>query len=222
MKANLLKERAMKLLKVLFLISILSLVSCSNNKKKSAEKPEDNTVAEMEDESDFIVDSDEEDLELSEDSMESGEEVAMEDSMSDTQVMDGSDNSASITMTEGIGDYTVEKGDTMMLIAFKLYGDYRKWKSLAEMNPGVGAGSLAAGTSIKYNEPSEKFVWNPEGLPYLIQQGDTLGSISNDKYGTVSKWKLLYENNKPMIHDPNLIFAGFTLYYVPERDVASE
>lgn len=213
----------MKLLKVLLLISIFALVSCSNNKKKTAEKPQDNTVAEMEDESDFIVDSDEEDLELAEEpSSEPVEEELFAEEASETQVMDGSNNASSISMTEGVSEYTVEKGDTLMLIAFKLYGDYRKWKSLQEMNPGVDAGKLSAGSNIKYNEPSEKFVWNPDGLPYLIKNGDTLGSISNDKYGTVSKWKLLYENNKPMIHDPNLIFAGFTLYYVPERDVASE
>ncbi len=197
-------------------------MSCSNNKKKAADKPTDNTVAEMEDESDFIVDSDEEDLELSEGdaSLESDELVS--ESSSDVQVMDGSDNSTSIAMTEGVADYQIEKGDTLMLIAFKLYGDYRKWKSLQELNPGVSTGALAEGAALKYNVPSEKFVWSPEGLPYLIKTGDTLGTISNDKYGTTSKWKLLYDNNRPMIHDPNLIFAGFTLYYVPERDVASE
>lgn len=211
----------MKLLKVFLLISLFALVSCSNNKKKSSAKPQDNTVAEMEDESDFIVDSDEEDLELSSD--ESMEEEALVDSSgSETEIMDGSNNASAISMTEGVEDYQVERGDTLMLIAFKLYGDYRKWKDLKEMNPGVSAGSLSEGSALKYNVPSERFVWNPQGLPYLIKDGDTLGTISNDKYGTVSKWKLLYENNKPMIHDANLIFAGFTLYYVPERDVASE
>ena len=176
----------------------------------------------MEDEYDFIVDSDEEDLELSSDdsALESDDSLAQDDSQ--TEIMESSDNSSSITMTEGVGDYQVEKGDTLMLVAFKLYGDYRKWKSLQEMNPGMSEGSLSEGATLKYNEPSEKFVWSPEGLPYLIKNGDTLGTISNDKYGTVSKWRLLYENNKPMIQDPNLIFAGFTLYYVPERDVASE
>ena len=210
----------MKLLKVFLFISLFTLVSCSNNKKKTAEKPADNTVAEMEDESDFIVDSDEEDLELSSD--EPIEESLADDSSFENEVMDGFDNSQQITMTDGVGDYSVEKGDTLMLIAFKLYGDYRRWKNLKELNPGVQAGALAEGSSLKYTVPSEKFEWSTEGLPYLIQNGDTLGSISNDKYGTVTKWKLLWENNKPMIHDPNLIFAGFTMYYVPERDVASE
>ena len=60
------------------------------------------------------------------------------------------------------------------------------------------------------------------GLPYLIKEGDSLASISLDKYETLNKWRYIYNNNKPLIKDPNLIFAGFTLYYIPERDVASE
>ncbi|MFT6068683.1 MAG: nucleoid-associated protein YgaU [Bacteriovoracaceae bacterium] len=205
----------MKLLKVLFFISIFALVSCSNNKKKAAANKAEDAALEMEDESDFIVDSDEEDLELSVDS-EASEMMATDE----TIIMDGADNATSISMTDAVGDYTVQKGDTMMLIAFKIYGDYRKWKTLKDMNPSMDR--LVEGASLKYSEPSEKFVWNPAGLPHLIQNGETLGTISNDKYGTATKWKLLYENNRPMIHDPNLIFAGFTLYYVPERDVASE
>lgn len=211
----------MKLFKVFLLISLFALVSCSNNKKKASSQPEDNTIAEMEDESDFIVDSDEDELELESDEL--GEDSSLaEDSSSETEIMDGSNNASSISMTEGVADYQIERGDTLMIIAFKLYGDYTQWKSLRELNPNVSAVSLAEGTSLKYTVPSEKFVWNPQGSPYLIKDGDSLGSISSDKYGTTSKWKLLYENNKPMIQDPNLIFAGFTLYYVPERDVASE
>ena len=52
--------------------------------------------------------------------------------------------------------------------------------------------------------------------------GETLGTISNKHYGVTKRWKDLYENNRPMIKDPNLIFAGFTLYYVPDRDLASD
>ena len=205
----------MKLLKVLFFISIFALVSCSNNKKKATAKKAEDAALEMEDESDFIVDSDEEDLELSTDS-EATDMMAT----NETDIKDGSDNATSISMTDAVSDYTVQKGDTFMLIAFKLYGDYRKWKSLKDMNPSMDR--LAEGAVLKYSEPSERFIWSPEGLPHLIQDGETLGTISNAKYGTATKWKLLYENNRPMIHDPNLIFAGFTLYYVPERDVASE
>lgn len=122
----------------------------------------------------------------------------------------------------GMGQYTVAKGDTLMLISFKLYGDYRKWKELSKENPNINSSSLTEGQIISYQVPSQKFEWNPKGLPHLIQLGETLGSISHQKYGTTKKWKSIFENNKPMIIDPNVIFAGFTLYYIPGRDVASE
>jgi nucleoid-associated protein YgaU len=117
------------------------------------------------------------------------------------------------------GQYHVQKGETLMMASFKIYGDYRKWKDLKAWNKGKKIGE---GTVLKYYVPDQTFGWQPNGLPYLVKNGDTLQVISMDKYGTTKKWKHIYENNRPLIRDPNLIFAGFTIYYVPTRDVASE
>lgn len=111
--------------------------------------------------------------------------------------------------------YTVkENNETLMWIAFKLYGDYREWKKLSEWN-GKGALSqkLLKGQKIKYFSPKVAFSWSPKGTPYLIQYGDYLGKISYKVYGTHKRWIQIFRNNQPMIRDPNLIFAGFTLYY---------
>ena len=115
--------------------------------------------------------------------------------------------------------YQLQDGETLMMAAFKIYGDYRKWHNLKELNKfkKIGKGSV-----IDYYVPEQAFGWQPSGLPYLVKTGDTLGLISQEKYGTVKKWKSIYENNRPLIHSPNLIFAGFTLYYVPSRDIASK
>lgn len=115
--------------------------------------------------------------------------------------------------------YHLQKNETLMMAAFKIYGDYRKWKDLRAWNKGKKIGE---GAALKYYVPTQPFGWVPSGIPYLVKTGDTLQLISRDKYGTVKKWKSIYENNRPLIRDPNLIFAGFTLYYVPARDVASE
>ncbi|MGZ3789260.1 MAG: LysM peptidoglycan-binding domain-containing protein [Bacteriovorax sp.] len=115
--------------------------------------------------------------------------------------------------------YQVQKGDTLMLVAFKLYGDYRKWRDLKEWNKDTK--KMGPGAQLKYYVPEKAFGWQPSGLPYLIKTGDSLGSISMDKYRTPKKWRKIYENNRPLIRNPNLIFAGFTIYYVPPRDVAS-
>jgi nucleoid-associated protein YgaU len=118
------------------------------------------------------------------------------------------------------GTYTVKKGDTLMWIAFKIYGDYSKWSDLSGQNGNIVR--ISEGQVLNYTEPSERFTWDPKGNPHTVVSGDTLGTISKEKYGTAMKWRSIFDNNRPMIKDPNLIFAGFTLYYIPGRDLASE
>lgn len=122
--------------------------------------------------------------------------------------------------SEIMDHYVVQKGDTLMMVAFKIYGDYGKWKNLKEWNPGKM--KIKEGMLIQYKVPERAFGWKSEGNPYLIKTGDTLGTISMDVYQTSRRWKQLYEHNKPLIKDPNLIFAGFTIYYKPDRQLASE
>ncbi len=120
-------------------------------------------------------------------------------------------------LSTDIGQYTVKSGDTLMQIAFQLYGDIGKWKVLKELNQNIlSKKPLVKGAKIRYYIPEKAFSWTPKGNPYLIKDGDTLGIISNNVYQTPKKWKALWENNKPLIKNPNRIYAGFTLYYVTE------
>ena len=210
------RECLMKLLNVFLILSLVFFVSCSNNKKKSSKASGDEIVM---DDADFIIDEGGDDLVVD----EPKEEVAISDMPSGSDdIQISSSATPSVGMTEEVADYVVQKGDTLMLVAFKLYGDYSQWKSIVSLNPGVRSNNLSDGQVLKHYKPAEEFVWNPQGLPHLIRNGETLVTISKDKYNTVNRWKDLYNNNRPMIKDPNLIFAGFTLYYVPDRDLASE
>ena len=114
-----------------------------------------------------------------------------------------------------IKTYKVQRGDTLMQIAFKLYGDTTKWKEIKNMNSDkiTNNTSLQTHTQLKYRAPDSPFVWNPSGVPYIIKSGETLGTISNSVYSTPTKWKDIWENNKPLIKNPNVIYAGFTVYY---------
>lgn len=113
------------------------------------------------------------------------------------------------------GTYRVRRGDTLMKIAFETYGDLYRWKDLFEANRDVisNPNSLPPGKTIKFEKPSTPVEIQRNGEKYLIKLGDTLGTISNDVYGTQKKWRRIYKNNRAMIKDPNKIFAGFTLYY---------
>lgn len=203
----------MKLLKFLMLAALLATVSCSKSSKKDDATADNGEM--MSSDADFIVDAEDEELVLEDKPL-----VASEGDV-EPVILDESMASSDIEMTDEESSYTVKKGETLMMAAFNIYGDYRKWKTLSDLN-GLSGSRVSEGAVLRYKKPASEFIWNPEGLPYLIKGGDSLVSISNDKYGTANKWKLIYNNNRPLIKDPNLIFAGFTLYYIPERDIASE
>lgn len=238
--------------KLLMILSLLLSVACSSkstdkskDKKESVEEDADFLVdsedelleeggdddmmladegGDMEEGDDMAEEGDGEEIEVAEEGEEAEEADEME--KDEPMIAEGGDGSgayaADVEMSGEYGNYTVKRGDTLMLIAFKIYGDYTKWRSIANMNP--GSSSLAVGSVIKFQKPARRFSWDPEGLPHLIRNGETLGTISNQKYGTMSKWKSIWNNNRPLIRDPNLIFAGFTVYYIPseDRDVASD
>ncbi len=132
---------------------------------------------------------------------------------------------------EGTSDgqgYHVKQGDTLMKIAYEQYGNLYLWKEIYAANkdaiqdpnhvpPGtvlklddLGGGRRPGSVAIEHN-----------GEQYLIKNGDTLGIISNDVYGTTAKWKELWENNRQLIKDPNKIYAGFFLYYIPSQHASN-
>ena len=207
----------MKLLPWLVLLS-LSLVGCSGSKSAKPVSQETPQI-ELSDADEFIENPNEQPA-ATEEITASEEPVVAEAGELDMEspVVDNS-------MAGSEQTYTVQKNETLMMIAFKLYGDYGKWKTLANYNREKLKGSTVVtnGMQLKYMAPAEAFVWNPQGLPYLIRTGDTLGTVSKTVYQTPKKWKLIWDNNRPLIKDANKIFAGFTLYYLESgRDVATE
>lgn len=119
--------------------------------------------------------------------------------------------------------YRVKKGDTLMKIAFEQYGDLYRWKEIYESNRAniKDPNHVPPGTQLTLNGAGMVTI-ERNGESYLIKRGDTLGVISNDVYGTTRKWKKLWENNRQLIKDPNKIYAGFYLYYVPEGKLTHE
>lgn len=118
---------------------------------------------------------------------------------------------------QGDQDYVVKEGDTLMKISFEKYGNLYRWREILEANKGkIGNyNKLVAGTILNIHGV-EYVVVEHNGQPYLIRRNDTLGKISNNVYGTPKEWRALWENNRHLIHDPNKIYAGFTLYYMPK------
>jgi nucleoid-associated protein YgaU len=118
------------------------------------------------------------------------------------------------TEVAGDGTYTVQPGDTLMRIAFNVYGNVFRWKKIFDLNQDklTDANVLKSGMVLKTGM-SKAVVKATNGEPYLVKKGDTLGSIAQDVYAKRQYWKRLYENNKHIIKNPNQIYAGFYIYY---------
>lgn len=46
---------------------------------------------------------------------------------------------------------------------------------------------------------------------YTVKKGDSLSKIAKEYYGDVKKYPVIFEANKPMLQDPNLIYPGQVL-----------
>jgi nucleoid-associated protein YgaU len=46
------------------------------------------------------------------------------------------------------------------------------------------------------------------GRTYVVVEGDSLSKIARREYGDANKWRTIYEANKALIKDPDLIYPG--------------
>ncbi|HOP59575.1 MAG TPA: peptidoglycan-binding protein LysM [Bacteroidales bacterium] len=57
----------------------------------------------------------------------------------------------------------------------------------------------------------------PEKQFYTVKKGDYLSKIAKEVYGNANKYMVIFEANKPMLKDPNLIYPGQVLV-IPSLD----
>ncbi len=55
----------------------------------------------------------------------------------------------------------------------------------------------------------------PEASFYTVKKGDYLSKIAKEVYGDASKYNVIFEANKPMLKDPDLIYPGQVLRIPP-------
>lgn len=114
--------------------------------------------------------------------------------------------------------YIVKWGDTLMEIAFEKYANYLKWKDIYRVNKHKMKSPRKMQVGTELSIENVKYVYiKKDGKPYLIKKEDTLKSISQKLYGTPDRWKEIWKNNPQLIRNPKKIYAGFTLYYNPDK-----
>lgn len=50
---------------------------------------------------------------------------------------------------------------------------------------------------------------------YTVKKGDYLSKIAKAVYGNANKYMIIFEANKPMLKDPDLIYPGQVLVIPP-------
>ena len=55
---------------------------------------------------------------------------------------------------------------------------------------------------IEVADPAE------ESAQHVVQRGDTLSAIAKEYYGDAMKYPVIFEANRPMLKDPDLIYPG--------------
>ncbi|MEO5970245.1 MAG: LysM peptidoglycan-binding domain-containing protein, partial [Bdellovibrionia bacterium] len=117
--------------------------------------------------------------------------------------------------TAELKTYKVRKFDTLMKIAFKIYGDPFGWDDIFQLNKEliVDPNHIHKGMLLKYKPPLNGKTLVKRGHKYTIRPGDTLLAISQALYGTSRKWKSIWVKNNDVIHNPEKIMAGLVIYY---------
>ncbi len=55
----------------------------------------------------------------------------------------------------------------------------------------------------------------PQKQFYTVKKGDYLSKIAKEVYGNANKYNIIFEANRPMLKDPNLIYPGQVLVIPP-------
>ncbi|MBP7508648.1 MAG: peptidoglycan-binding protein LysM [Prolixibacteraceae bacterium] len=55
----------------------------------------------------------------------------------------------------------------------------------------------------------------PEKQYYTVKKGDYLSKIAKEVYGNANKYNIIFEANKPMLKNPDLIYPGQVLIIPP-------
>ncbi|MGJ8591685.1 MAG: peptidoglycan-binding protein LysM [Aquaticitalea sp.] len=103
----------------------------------------------------------------------------------------------------------IEIDDDQATVSGKAYDQSTKEKVVLVVGNTNGIATVDDQMSVDHEEPEAKF--------YTVVKGDTLSKIAKEYYGDANKYPQIFEANKPMLKDANLIYPGQVLR-IPARD----
>jgi len=127
---------------------------------------------------------------------------------------------------KGVTIYKVVKGDDLWHIAEKFYRSGYNYVDIMKENKISGSGVIVAGQELRIPKVEAKKLTVVETKTepvvtttieekstiaageYTIQKGDSYWSIAVRAYGDGYQWPKIFEANKALFGDPNVIFAN--------------
>jgi LysM repeat protein len=88
----------------------------------------------------------------------------------------------------------------------------RVWTAVKSVDPTYGDMLLDLTVDPTMPKPSSAPAAAPQGeRTYTVQSGDTLSKISKQFYGDANKYMKIFEANRDVLNDPNMIKVGQVL-----------
>ena len=103
----------------------------------------------------------------------------------------------------------VHVDDDMATISGAAYDQATKEKVVLVVGNSSGIATVDDQMTVENPEPEAQF--------HTVVSGDTLGKIAKKYYGNAMKYPVIFEANKPMLKDPDLIYPGQVLR-IPHLD----
>ncbi|PNQ74914.1 peptidoglycan-binding protein LysM [Hanstruepera neustonica] len=93
--------------------------------------------------------------------------------------------------------------DDMATVTGMAYDQATKEKVVLVVGNSNGIATVDDQMTVEHTEPEAQF--------HTVVSGDTLGKIAKTYYGNAMKYPVIFEANKPMLKDPDLIYPGQVL-----------
>lgn len=103
----------------------------------------------------------------------------------------------------GVSDFNVNVDTEKATLTGTANTSEEKEKLILAVGNIQGITSVEDNISVTDNTPAAEF--------YTVQSGDTLGKVAKSFYGNPSKYTVIFEANRPMLKDPDLIYPGQVL-----------
>lgn len=102
-----------------------------------------------------------------------------------------------------VEDLNVHIDDDRATVSGAAYDQATKEKVVLVIGNTAGIATVDDQMTVEHTEPEAQF--------HTVVSGDTLGKIAKKYYGNAMKYPVIFEANKPMLKDPDLIYPGQVL-----------